>query len=87
MSIQADIKGAMKKEKVVMGSRSVIKSVKNGKAASVIYASNLPKTVLRDLNRYLNISKMELKEFEGNSAELGELLGKPFPVLMLGIRK
>lgn len=87
MSMQADVKGAMKKGTAVMGSRSVIKSVKNGKAASVIYASNLPKPVLRDLNRYSGISKIEIREFEGNSAELGELLGKPFPVLMLGIRK
>jgi large subunit ribosomal protein L30e len=86
MSI-SDIKSAMKKDKVVMGSRSVIKSVKNGKTASVIYASNLPRPVLRDLNRYSNISKIDVREFEGNSAELGELLGKPFPVLMLGIRK
>jgi len=87
MSISTDIKTAIKKNKMVMGSRSVVKSLKNGKTGSVIYATNLPKVTLRDLNRYSNISKVELKGFDGNSAELGELCGKPFPILMLGIRK
>ena len=87
MSIPIDIKAAMKKKKIVMGTKSVIKSLKNGKTSSVIYAKNLPKASMRDLNRYSNISKIEVREFEGNSAELGELLGKPFPILVLGIRK
>jgi len=87
MSISTDIKTAIKKKKIVMGSRSVVKSLKNGKTESVIYATNLPKATMRDLNRYSNISKVGLKGFDGNSAELGELCGKPFPILMLGIRK
>ena len=87
MDISADIKTAAKEKRLIMGSKSVLKSVKNGKATSVIYAENLPKSVLRDITRYSTIGSVQLKAFTGNSMELGELCGKPFPVLMLGIRK
>jgi len=43
MSISTDIKKAMKDKKMVIGSRSVVKSLKIGKTTSVIYATNLPK--------------------------------------------
>lgn len=87
MTMASEVKAAAKAKKLVFGSKSVVKSVKNGGAASVIYASNLPGSVLRDLNHYSNAGGVSIKPFEGNSMELGELLGKPFPVLMLGIKK
>ena len=38
-----DIKSALEEGRVVIGTRTVMKALKTGKAKSVLYASNCPK--------------------------------------------
>ena len=87
MGVEKEIKDAMKEGRLVMGSNSVIRGIKLGKIETVIYASNIPENKKRDLSYYSNISAFNMKMFSGNSAELGELCGKPFSILMVGIAK
>ena len=42
---------------------------------------------MSDIRHCANVSGISAQEFPGNSLELGELCGKPFGVLLLGIRK
>ncbi len=87
MTVKEKIRTALKERKLIIGSRSVIKDVKLGRIDTVIYASNLPESKKRDLKYYSNIAGFSLQRFDGNSAELGELCGKPFSILMVGIIK
>ncbi len=87
MTLENDIKKALKEGKLFLGSRSVLKAIKTGKLVNVIYSTNIPKGVLGDMQHYAGISDTSIQEFPGNSVQLGELCGKPFSVLLLGIAK
>ena len=86
-NVSQEIKEAMKEKKIIIGSRTVIKGVKKGHINSVVYASNCPDETRKDLEYYSKSGFLGLKEFQGNSVQLGELCGKPFNVLLVGIRK
>jgi len=86
-TIVQEIKEAVKEKKIVIGSRTVIKGVKRGHINSVIYAANCPEETKKDLEYYSKNGFLGLKEFQGNSVQLGELCAKPFNVLLVGIRK
>jgi large subunit ribosomal protein L30e len=87
VNVNQEIKEAIKEKKAVIGSRTVIKSVKRGNLNAVIYASNCPDGVRKDLAFYSKGGFVPVKQFEGNSLQLGELCGKPFNVLLVGIKK
>jgi len=86
-TIEQEIKEALKAKKLLIGSRRVFRCVRRGSVKSVIYASNCPEGAKKDLNRYAALSKIDIKEFAGNSSRLGEICGKPFNVLVVGVQK
>lgn len=85
--IANEIKEAMKGGKLLIGSNIVQRNLKTGIVQSLIFASNLPDKNRKDFGTEASVSGIELKEFEGNSAQLGEACGKPFNVLIIGITK
>lgn len=87
MSLEKDIKKALKENRLVVGSNSVVKAAKAGSLQGIIYADNAPKTTLKDVHHYANVSGIQAQEFKGNSLQLGEACGKPFGILLLGFRK
>ena len=87
MDVKENIQEAVKKKRIVIGIRSVLKKMKRGEVSLVIYASNTPENFQRDLDHYAGISRIEVKGFEGDSAQLGGLCGKPFHILTVGIEK
>lgn len=87
MEIEKEIKKSMKEKKLVIGTKSVIKAIKKGDAAYVICPMNCREDVLHDLNYYNKNLGLEIRKFKGNSRQLGEIIGKPFNVMLLGIRK
>jgi large subunit ribosomal protein L30e len=87
MAINDDIKDAVKNKKLLIGTRETIKNMKSGNLKKVIYSSNLPEDTKRDLNHHVSLSKIELEEFKGDSKKLGETCGKPFAILIMGIRR
>ncbi len=87
MTLSKQIKDAIKNEKLIIGSRTVLKNLKNEMLDSVVYASNYPGGMIKDLNHYSKVSGVKLEEFNGNSVQLGELCGKPFRILIVGVKK
>lgn len=87
MTEEKEIKSAMKEKKLVMGSRSVFKNLKQNIIKSVICASNCPEDKYKDLEYYGKNFGIELKKFKGNSRQLGEICAKPFNIAVLGIKK
>jgi len=84
---EKEMKDAIKAGKLVMGKRTVMRGLKNGTLSSVVCASNCPEGTRKDMEHYASVSGVTVKGFDGNSVKLGETCGKPFNVLMVGIRK
>ena len=84
---EKEVKDAIKEGKIAIGTRTAMKLLKNDKLSLVLYASNCPETTRKDLNHYASLSKTEIKGLEDNSIKLGEMCGKPFNVLLIGIKK
>jgi len=82
-----EIKDALKSKKLVIGTRVVMKGLKKGSLETVLFASNCPENIRKDLNHYADISKIKVNEFKGDSLKLGEICGKPFTILMVGVKK
>lgn len=87
MSIEKEIKDAMKEKKLVIGTGMVIRGMKKADIKYVICPNNCKDDVLDDLNYYGKNFGAEIKKFSGNSMQLGEICGKPFNIMLLGIKK
>jgi len=82
-----DINEYIKAKKLVIGSKIVLKGAKRGDLQKVVRANNCPETINRDLKHYAKLSKLEIEDFNGDSKQLGEMCGKPFNILMIGVKK
>ncbi len=82
-----EISEAEKEGKLVIGSNMILRHARKGGLKAVIYATNMPEGRKEDLEKYCSVSSLEMKEFDGDSMRLGESCGKPFNVLMVGIKK
>ena len=87
MTVEKEIKEAMKEEKLIIGSKSVIKNIKLNAVEYVICSANCTEDVINDLSHYSKNFAVEIKKFKGNSRQLGEICGKPFNVMLLGVKK
>lgn len=87
MTIEKDIKDAMKEKKLIIGMKTVIKGVKNGNIAYMICPNNCSQELKCDLDYYGKNFSVEIKKFDGNSRQLGEICGKPFNAMLLGVKK
>jgi large subunit ribosomal protein L30e len=85
MKLAEVVKRAMKKGKVVMGFKRSLGAIETKSPRLVVLARDTPKQMHERVMRYARISGVEVREFEGNSMELGVLCGKPFPVSTLVI--
>ncbi len=87
MGTKDDIKKALESEKVVIGTKDVLRDAKKSGLAKIIYADNAPELTTGRMKFYSKISGVEIVMFKGNSIELGRLCGKPFGISVLGIKK
>jgi large subunit ribosomal protein L30e len=87
MSLEKEIKDAMKEKRLLLGSNTVFKNIKKEAVKYVIYSNNCSEEVMGTLEYYGKNFGVELKKFSGNSRQLGEICGKPFNIMLLGIKK
>ncbi|CEP23107.1 60S ribosomal protein L30 [Cyberlindnera jadinii] len=75
----------IKSGKYTLGYKSVVKSMRQGKAKLVIVASNTPVLRKSELEYYAMLSKTTVHYFQGGNNELGTACGKLFRVGVLAI--
>ena len=73
--------------KVQFGAGSALKSVIAKKAKMIIFASNCPQDLRKNLVYYCGLSRLPFSIFKGESSDLGALCGKPFGVSVLTIKE
>jgi large subunit ribosomal protein L30e len=84
---EKEIKDAQKEGKIVTGRNEVVRGLKRGSLQKVFYTENCSVEFNRELEYYGKISKAPIEKFEGSSASLGQMCGKPFRIVTLGIEK
>ena len=87
VSSKKDIEKAKKENKLLLGTNIVFKKLKVGELKTIVYSSNCPEETKKDLEYYHKLNNIEIQEFEGTSKQLGEVCGKPFNTLIIGIKK
>lgn len=85
--LQKAVNEAKEAGKLIIGTNSVKVGMKNGNLSTIVYASNCPDGLKREITSYSRLSKIEVSSFSGDSAKLGEMCGKPFSILVVGIKK
>lgn len=82
MTIETDLKTALGKNLVSLGSRVAVKLAKKNEAAAIVVASNCPAEILNDLRKV----SAKVETFSGAGKQLGIFCGKPFPVAVVAIK-
>lgn len=87
MSDSKEIIDSLGGGKLVIGSRELRKTAKRGGLKKIFLSSNIPPALLKDFQHYSETSSIELGMFEGDSIKLGQICGKPFKILAVGIKR
>ncbi len=87
MELAKLIKEKIKRDKVVIGYKTVIKSLKSDRPELIVLASNTPEDKKKMIELNAKISKVQVKEYPKDSVDLGLLCGKPFSVSVLAIKR
>lgn len=82
-----ELKEALNKKNVVIGSRQAIRLLKTGELKSIIVSQNCPENIKKDINHYAKMRQMDVKKFNGDSKQLGILCGRPFSIATIAIKK
>jgi len=82
-----EIRAAIKKKKVVIGTDRTLKNLKLGKVVKIFLSKNCPDNILDDVKYYSKLSKIEVVKLAYANDELGVVCKKPFPISVLSISK
>ena len=86
MSIE-EIKKHLKTPNLVIGAEKTLKALRNNELIKVFIASNAPENVVKDLEYYASISKIEVEKLDVPNDELGTVCKKPFAIAVIGMKK
>ncbi len=75
-----EIRRAVDTGKVLFGTKSAEKSIKNGTARLLVVVSNIPKLAREKLVSFAETAETPHFDFAGTGLELGSVCGKPFTV-------
>lgn len=82
-----EFKKSIGTKNLIFGSKSVVKALKLGKVEEVIFASNAPESLKKDLEYYAKLSNTKLDEFRGSNKELGVRCKRAHSVLAVALLK
>lgn len=81
------LKDALTKDNVIIGSKRTVKYLKADNVKLVILAQNCPESVKKDIKYYAGLSGLKVEEFQGSAKQLGVFCGKPFSIATIAIKK
>ena len=87
MELEKLIKEKAKEGKILLGYKTVIKSLKSGKPELVVVANNIPDDKRKMIELNAKTSKVQVKEYQKDNVNLGLLCGKPFSVSVLVVKR
>ena len=82
-----EIKNAIKKNKLIIGTENTLKSLKLGKLVKIFLSKNCPANIVNDIKHYAKLSATEVVQVDMGNDELGIVCKKPFLISVLSIEK
>lgn len=79
----AEVRVALKNDKVVIGTERVLKGIRAGTVAKVFISSNAPEEVRDDIAQYAETAKVPIVELETPNDELGVVCKKKYHISVL----
>ena len=86
MSIE-EIKKLLKTENLVIGADRTLKALRNNELVKVFLASNAPERLVKDVEYYASITKIDVEKLNIPNDELGVVCKKPFLITCIGMKK
>jgi large subunit ribosomal protein L30e len=87
-NVYQEIKIKIKDNKVIFGADRTLKLLKNGEIEKIVLASNCPNEFKERINYYKKINgNLQVFESDLDREELGKVLGVPFLVAVVGVKK
>ena len=87
MSLIDEIQSALKEGKVIIGYKKSLEFIKNDSPKIIVMSQNMPDRERREVEHNAKLSAEKIEIFEGSSKELGVICGRPFPIMLLVIKK
>lgn len=87
MNLVEEIQSALKENKVIIGYKNSLEFIKTNSPKLIVMANNTPKKERVDVEHDAKLSGAKIETFEGSSKELGIICGRPFPIMLLVIKK
>lgn len=82
-----DLKKGLAEGKAVIGTKIVLKDLKDAKLSKIYLASNCPEKVKEDIEYYGSLVKVPIIVLSVDNEEIGVLCKKHFFISVLGIKK
>lgn len=80
-----EIKQILKSDKVVLGTKETLQSLKEGSLSKVLVSSNCPESVKKDIKYYAKLGDVKVVAVKYPNDELGILCKRPYSVSVLGV--
>ena len=74
-------------KKLIVGAERTMKYLKLGKIKQIYASRNCAQTTKDDLAHDSKLAKVDFKQLDNSSSELGVFCKKPFPVAVVGVLK
>ena len=82
-----EIQKWLKEKKLVIGANRIIKGLKLSAFEKIFLSSNCPSNIVKDVNYYSKIGKVEVVKLKYSNEELGVVCKKPFSISIMGLLK
>jgi len=86
MNYIEQIKDAIKDKKLVVGTKAVMRSLKNKELEEVFMAKNINAEIKDSIEKYATISSIKTKVISEESDSLGTICKKPFSIVVCGLK-
>lgn len=87
MNLIEGIQSTLKAGKVVIGYKKSLEFIKTDSPKLIVMANNIPKKEHKEVEHNAKLSGAKIEIFGGSSKELGVICGRPFPIMLLVIKK
>merc|ERR1712031_1111 len=84
-SINAKLALVMKSGKALLGYKTTLKSLRQGKAKLILISSNCPRLRKSEIEYYAMLAKTSVHHYSGNNITLGTACGKMYRTSVLSI--
>ena len=81
------IKKSIESKKTVIGTKAVMKALRENELAEVFFSSNIPASREQEITEMAKINKVKITKLKQANDELGIIYKKPFFISASGIKK